>query len=178
MTKFQWAIIGILTVDVIAVFGFLIFLIATSGTGLLIPARTNALVTATVAPFRAPPTSIPPTRIPSCDATEYMRRASPTFQKFYDALKLGVNTPRISLPQVISEMQSTRREFQNLQAPACASEFKRKATASMDAAIDAFMLFLGNAPETSVEQKMREANNLLEDALDELDRLRRTDSFQ
>jgi len=179
MTKFQKAIIGILTVDVIAVFGCLALFVVTSGSGLITPAKNNSFVVATVTPYLERPTStpVPPTQIPSCNVKEYLRLAEPIFQRFYDAMKLAGNTPRISLPSVISEMQSARREFQKLQAPWCANAFKQKASASMDAAIDAFVLFLGNAPDTSVQQKLREANDLIQDATDELDQLRRFDVF-
>ncbi len=98
MTKFQRVIIGILTVDVIAVFGCLALFVVTSGSGLIAPARNNSLVIATVTPYLERPTStpVPPTRTP-CNVKEYLRLAEPIFQRFYDAMKLAGNTPRISL---------------------------------------------------------------------------------
>src|SRR5574341_1292514 len=67
------------------------------------------------------------TPTPACEVKSYLDQSSKIWDKFFDETKRANSTSRIALTSVIGEMQSTKREFANLAAPPCATEYANAA---------------------------------------------------
>lgn len=76
-----------------------------------------------------------------------------------DANKLAGQTPRASLAQQISTLQAVRRKVQDIAVPDCATAMKQALVASMDASIDAYVAFLGQKPNSTVQDLFKTAND-------------------
>lgn len=63
-------------------------------------------------------------------------------QHFDDTNRLGNQTSRGSLPPVIAELQSIRRDAKAVEVPECMAEMKSAMLDYMDAEIDAYITFL------------------------------------
>jgi len=113
------------------------------------------ILTACVAPFGAAPTCAE-------TAGPFITQLQSIAREWDDANKLAGTTPRASLAAQIQNLQAIRRKVQDVQAPECAKKAQTDLIASMDATIEAYLLFLGQKPDTEVTAKFTEANTLMD----------------
>ncbi|MFH0938623.1 MAG: hypothetical protein V1899_05005 [Planctomycetota bacterium] len=163
MTKTHWAIVAILATSVVCVFSILGVQIA------------SIVQTSTPSNESKPSIirEVQNTPVPRnlCNVSDYLQKVKPLSQRFNDATALAGSTPRINLSQLISQMQSARREMQNISPPDYARVLHSTTIRAMDAIIDSFMLFMANAPTSQVNKRASEAVDLWKEANDELNRL-------
>lgn len=69
-------------------------------------------------------------------------------------------------------MQETRREFEAIEAPSCASLFKEKVTLFMDSSIDGYIAFLGQDSDSRVQAYFVDAQRWYREAITEAARLK------
>ena len=116
-----------------------------------------------------------PTPTPDpCSPTEidkYLDAIRDVSRRFDDASMLANNTPRMSLPPVISDMQVIRRQAEDLKVPDCAATAKGVLVRYMNAVIDAFTAFLGQESDSAVSAHFDTASTLMDRYLDEMSRL-------
>lgn len=136
-----------------------------SQTPLPIPTSTRVL---SPVPSRTFPTSVP-----RCEIEEYIFRTGFLYQKFNDALQRAVVTPRISLSEVIAEMQAARLLWRELRPPVCALQYHQAMLEAMDASIDATLAFLGQASDAELEVKYAESTRKMQNANEEFQSLLR-----
>ncbi len=107
-----------------------------------------------------------PTPTPDpCSAGEierYLDAIRDVSRRFDDAVALANTTPRGSLPPVIADLQEIRRDAEDLDVPGCADKAKNALVRYMDGIVDAFLLFLGNRPDSDVNEAFTEATDLLD----------------
>ncbi len=94
------------------------------------------------------PTPTPDPCGPS-EVTRYLTSIRDVSRRFDDAVALANNTPRMSLPPIVSDLQSIRRAAEDLVVPECAREAKDSLVSYMSAMIDAFMAFLGQQSDAT-----------------------------
>jgi len=116
------------------------------------------------------PTPTPDPCSPS-EINKYLDAIRDVSRRFGDAHTLASNTPRMSLPPVISDLQAIRRDAEDLEVPDCAVKAKQALVAYMNAVIDAFTAFLGQEPDSAVSAAFDEASELLAKYLEEMSRL-------
>lgn len=80
-------------------------------------------------------------------------------RRWDDTEKLASTTSRIALSTPVSELQSIKRDTEAAVVPACLSKLKSELVASMDAVIDAYLLFMGDSEaEFEVQSRFRKAS--------------------
>jgi len=86
-------------------------------------------------------------------------------EQFSDIFTRAASTSRIALSPVIGELQSIKREVDDLD-DVCqeATQLKAATVYAMDASIDGFMLFMADAPDADVATKFAEATRRTETA--------------
>ena len=84
-------------------------------------------------------------------------------QRWDDEVQLANSTGRMALADRVAELQDIRRETQNQDWPECAEDAQSALVDVMDAAIDAFLAFLGGEDDTFVQRKFDLYNDLQED---------------
>lgn len=110
------------------------------------------------APAAALPTSAPapivaPTAVATCQdlAAAYIKQVEPLAREWDDAATLADNTPRVSLASQIEKLQDIQRRSEALQAPDCAVTIQQSLIGQMSATNRAFVAFLGQKPQTTVD---------------------------
>ncbi len=93
----------------------------------------------------------------SDDATSLKASVQPLMTRFEDANTLANSTSRIALSGVITEMQSTRRDFDALDVPACASLAKTQMLDFMNDTIDSYLSFMAQDSDAVVQSKISAA---------------------
>jgi hypothetical protein len=73
-------------------------------------------------------------------------KVEPLLQRFQDSYTLAGQTPRVSLPPVISDLQGTRRDYDNLHVPSCYKDADQLTRKAMDDSINVLLSFLGQDP--------------------------------
>jgi hypothetical protein len=101
-------------------------------------------------------------------STAYFADARSLIMELRDAIDLGASSSRIALGPVVSEMQSIKRDFDDLDAPRCAAEVDSLISAGMQDCIDGFLAFMANEDESAVMvhfnaglQSIQEASSLM-----------------
>jgi hypothetical protein len=74
--------------------------------------------------------------------------------RFDDANTLANSTSRIALSGVVTEMQSTRRDFDAVGVPACASLAKTQTLDFMNDTIDSYLSFMAQDSDAVVQSKI------------------------
>lgn len=69
-----------------------------------------------------------------------------------DAIQLANQTPRISLPGQISNLQDIRHKVDKMKLPACLDPARADLQVSMNYGIDAFIAFVGQKTDFTVSQ--------------------------
>lgn len=93
---------------------------------------------------------------------------STLIDEWKDALDLAGATPRMTLSGPLAEMQSVRRNAENLEVPACMRHIHTNLISGMDNALEGFYAFGQQKPDTVVEGYFRSANGILQNVADGL----------
>lgn len=103
---------------------------------------------------------LPGTLPPSCaeEARPFLQEVAVIHSQWSDASALAGQTPRMSLPPQIAQLQQLRRDLDALNAPACAADAQIFLSASMGRAIDGYLGFLSQSDQSDVDQAFREAS--------------------
>jgi hypothetical protein len=135
---------------IVVLFGAILFLVL-GGNGL----KVNILPTPTVTPV---PTA------ESCyhQSEKYRSEVTDLIEEWDDAESVAGSTSRIALSPAVSELQRVRREVDNLEFPDCAEYAQYHLVTYMDTVIEAYLLFMADAPDSSVSDKFEEANSQLD----------------
>lgn len=89
--------------------------------------------------------------------------------EFNDAYDVANNTPRISLSSPINQLQSIRRDANDIEVPACLKNGKKLLTGYMQTVIDGFVAFMGQASDYEITLIFLNASSQLGTAEDEFD---------
>lgn len=107
--------------------------------------------------FAPAPTTVPvavaPTAVPTCQdlAASYIKQVEPLAREWDDATTLANSTPRASLADQIAKLQDIQRRSEALEAPVCAATVQQSFVGQMSATNRAFVAFLGQSQQTSVD---------------------------
>jgi hypothetical protein len=106
-----------------------------------------------VKPTIAPVPTAAPTAVPTCQilAAGYIKQVEPLVREWDDAATLADNTPRVSLASQIEKLQDIQRRSEALQVPDCAATIQQSFIGQMSATNRAFVAFLGQKPQTTVD---------------------------
>jgi plastocyanin len=157
MTRRQWAIIVVLAAGVffvLCVFSFFVLMAIPS--------------------IKLPQVSMPniSTATSICDDPNYFTQTSAILDRWTDASTRASSTSRIALTSVVGEMQQIRRDYTNLLHPSCANRFHQFVTASMNDEIEGYLLFMQQASDSTVSNRMQLANDEMKQAIMEMQRIR------
>jgi hypothetical protein len=147
---------------IVVLFGAVLFLVL-GGNGL----KVNILPTPTVTPV---PTA------ESCyhQSEKYRSEVTNLIKEWDDAETVAGSTSRIALSPAVSELQRIRREVDNLELPDCAEYAQYYLVTYMDTVIEAYLLFMADAPDYSVSDKFEEADSQLEQFSQEFSNMKST----
>lgn len=81
----------------------------------------------------------------SVQAQEFLAQAQALLEEWDDTNQVASKTGRIALNQPVSQLQGIHRQLDAKDAPECASAIKLVMSAYMDATIDAYLAFMGQA---------------------------------
>lgn len=122
-----------------------------------------------------------PTPTPDpCSPTEikkYIDSIDDVSRRFDDALQLALSTSRISLSPVVADLQTIRRDAEDLEVPECAIDAKGWLILYIDTTIEAFLNFMAQEPDSQVQSKFKLASQYLlsyQEALAEMQSLQKT----
>ncbi len=125
----------------------------------------SCVVSQTLATFMATPT-------PACAPQVFIDQGTKIWARFFDAETRANSTARIALTTVIGAMQAARRDFSDLDYPACAATYRNAAIEAMDSSLYAYFSFMSQATDATVATKMNYANDRMSHAGDELNKLK------
>lgn len=91
------------------------------------------------------------------EVQQYVDAIDDVGRRFDDAVSLADSTPRMSLAPMIESMQAIRRDAEDLEVPECAESVRFALVLYMDRTINAFISFLGNDPDTVVNENFQSA---------------------
>ena len=100
--------------------------------------------------------------IDPCNLEEYNAAVELLLEEWDDAVSIANLTSRVSLPNVLSELQGIRRRTKHLEIQECFEDAHLLLVKYMDFTIEAFMAFLGDEHERAVSQKFDLAQTSLE----------------
>ncbi len=86
------------------------------------------------------------------DVAAYKTTMQPTIDKWNDAVKLAGQTSRVALASQISELQAIKREATSVVVAECIKSTHDYFTSSMDDTIEAFLAFLSQKSEPTIQQ--------------------------
>lgn len=103
------------------------------------------------------------TPTPTCQqqAFEYANQIQPIAREWDDANTLAGQTPRASLAAQIEKLQAIRRRAQDIKPPECASTAHLALTNAMDKTVEGYLAFLGQRPDSEVNQSFEQAKNFM-----------------
>lgn len=105
-----------------------------------------------------PPTATPTPLPCAVQMISFMGELNKVASRWDDARSLAASTSRIALSPVVSQLQDIRRQADGLQPPDCAAYVKLYLVEYMDNTIEAFILFMGDAPDNKIESKFKSAS--------------------
>jgi len=88
------------------------------------------------------------------EVQQYTDAVKSATQRFDDSLQLANNTARIALAPIVRDMQAIRRETEAITVPVCATKAKGALINYMDAAINAFIAFMAQKPNSEIQSLM------------------------
>lgn len=145
---------------------------AAIATGVAATLEAQVVETAVVATRRALDTPTPEPQLLCADqAADYLAELDDLRARWMDALEIADSTARMSLAGPVGELQDIRREIGALEGPECARMAGAALYMHADAAIDGFLLFMQDEPESQIDAKFDEAFDALDvynSALDEI----------
>lgn len=93
-------------------------------------------------------------------------------EKHLDLSTLASSTSRIALTVPVTQLQDLRRDIQDVPHPTCMQPAFDDLDKAMDFEISAYLGFMAQDPDTSVEVKMQTAGSYLQNATNHLSVLR------
>lgn len=84
-----------------------------------------------------------------------------SFSKFNDQVELVSTTPKSAVPPIISELEGTLQEVEDLEVPDCIQIVKDQLSQYMAAMIEGLQLYTADKPETEVSEKIDQATELM-----------------
>lgn len=87
---------------------------------------------------------------------------SPLLQEWTDAHRLARSTARISLPNVISNMQEIKRRAARIRPTQCVQDAHSALINAMDYTIEAYLAYMADADEATIQENLNLANTWLE----------------
>jgi len=132
------------------------------------------LPTATPKPTSTPaptPTATPEPACSTKDGNKVYDLLRTEGQRWDDAADLANSTPRMQLASQIASLQEIRRDIQNADWPECAVPAKDAMVGAMDAAINGFIAFLADKPDSEVQALFDEYSEMLDRFFDEMSKL-------
>ena len=106
-----------------------------------------------------------------CDDSSYFQQTNTILGRWTDATTRASSTARIALTSVVGDMQQIRRDYADLSHPACANRMHQLTVASMNDEIDGYLLFMQQASDSSVSDRMKLASDEMIQAMAELQRI-------
>jgi hypothetical protein len=97
-----------------------------------------------------------------CNLEEYNAIVEPLLEEWDDAVIIANQTPRVSLPNVIPELQGIRRRTEDLEIEECFEDAHLFLVKYMDYTIEAFIAFMGQEDDDVVSQKFNMAQTNFE----------------
>jgi len=91
--------------------------------------------------------------------------------QFDDAYAVAQATSRIALAGPVANMQEIRRATQQLKMPGCMQKAKTLLVNGMDAAVNAFISFMGESSDSVVSGYIMDSSDYFLQAVDEIDRI-------
>lgn len=89
---------------------------------------------------------------------DFLAQIEPLARKWDDANNLAGQTPRMQLAAQIGNLQSIRREAQDMKPPECAKPVQDALVGSMDATIQGYLDFLAQKSDQSVAASFKRAS--------------------
>lgn len=105
-----------------------------------------------------------PTPTPECtpeDVQAFLDELEPLLGRWDDRAKIAGSTARINLSPVLTDLQDTKQEVEDLEAPWCAESTQDRAVAYMEGIIDAYIAFMSDEPDYEVSDKFEAAEEML-----------------
>jgi len=93
-----------------------------------------------------------------CNVQKYHDAVDPIAKKWDDAVTLANSTPRMTLPNQISELQSIERDAETVEVDKCMADAHAELVTSMKATIDGFLAFLGEKPDQEITAHFQKAD--------------------
>lgn len=173
MSRNQWLIVAVLGLAVAMVLGCLgAFALLTLTDGF--PTETSGPAQPIDTPTPRPTnTSTPPRVSAVCQShtKDYLAQIEPLLAEWQDAVELADSTARIALSPMVRDMQRIRREIEDIPPPDCAQHGRSLLISGMDSIIDAFIDFMGDAPDATVSRKLERGFEQMTKGLEELSSL-------
>ena len=149
---------------------FLFTLVACGGsseaaiaTGVAATLEANVVQTAVVATQRALDTPTPELQVLCAEqAKEYLEELERLEEQWFDAVEVADSTSRISLSGPVGELQTIKREIEELEGPECASGAGNALFRHAEYVIEGFLLFMQDEPESLIESEFNKATTSLE----------------
>lgn len=91
----------------------------------------------------------------------YIEATDDLLSRWTDAYRLAANTSRIALSPLVQRMQDMRSEAARQDVPRCVQAIHDKLLDSMDATIDAYLIFMGDGDESETSDKFKESGTAL-----------------
>jgi uncharacterized protein YceK len=106
----------------------------------------------------------------SCQAQakDYRVKIAPLVTKFSDTLKLADSTPRMSLPPIISNLQTIRRDLLAVPAPECVKTSTTLLADGSDMVVNGYMHFMANQDTNSVSRDLNTGMSKLMDGISQV----------
>lgn len=92
-------------------------------------------------------------------AKPFVQKIDPLLDRWIDIQERAGSTSRIALSPVVGEMQDLRREAKAVVAPECAQRAKDLFLDSMGYAIDAYLAFMAEKPDSEVSVNLDKATS-------------------
>ena len=92
--------------------------------------------------------------------------------RWMDADAIASSSPRMSLSGPISDLQAIRRDTKALVVPECLESAQIQLTTFMDYALEGYLAFLGDEPDSTVNKAFSDAKTRLESYTDEILRIK------
>jgi len=98
-----------------------------------------------------------------CTRSDYLDALGDIPAEWDDAVELAYSTPRIQLSGRIMDLQSIKRAADRLDVPSCGVDANALLVKQMEKRIAAFVAFMSEEPDTTVQRLMNDADDLLDD---------------
>lgn len=98
-----------------------------------------------------------------CTRSDYLDALGDIPAEWDDAVELAYSTPRIQLSGRIVDLQSIKRAASKVDVPSCGVDANEVLVKHMEKRIAAFVAFMSEDPDATVQRLMSDADDLLDD---------------